>query len=247
MRRLHVPSRHCRRIRTTTTNDHTRSKTRWHWGSAGWRSISFWSMANCASVTTDGRHDPVAHSTRSISRHWLRWSTGVVRGGGGGSSVSAGTGDQGAIAGHLRRADGGVATLPSFVGPRRGGWDSRGARRGVGGLASAPNGTRVDSLPGIQYRLSRAEPVDAAVLDPRAAAQRGLRKTMGRWWRRSITRARWFDAIRASKAAVPDRLLRVHNVPQNADVYAALFAAGVDLIGTKQPESTAGLIRPSAR
>ncbi|WP_156799100.1 hypothetical protein [Gemmatimonas aurantiaca] len=111
-----------------------------------------------------------------------------------------------------------------------------------------PNGTRVDSLPGIQYRLSRAEPVDAAVLDPRVRLLSvDYGKTMGRWWRRSITRARWFDAIRASKAAVPDRLLRVHNVPQNADVYAALFAAGVDLIGTKQPESTAGLIRPSAR
>jgi hypothetical protein len=114
------------------------------------------------------------------------------------------------------------------------------------GWHPALNGQRADSLPGIQHRLSRAVPVKAGSLDPRVQLLSvDYGKTMGRWWRRSSTRARWLDAMRASKTAAPDRLLRVHNVPADAAVYARLFAAGVDLIGTKQLEATARLLAPT--
>jgi hypothetical protein len=67
-------------------------------------------------------------------------------------------------------------------------------------------------------------------------------KTMGRWWVRADERRRWLARLREVKAGAPDRLLRVHNAPVDARVYAELLEAGVDLIGTKQLAKTARLL-----
>jgi hypothetical protein len=53
---------------------------------------------------------------------------------------------------------------------------------------------------------------------------------------------RWWQALRAWRASAPDRVLRVHNVPPDARVYAALLAAGVDLIGTRTLAASAVLV-----
>ncbi|HEY0928663.1 MAG TPA: hypothetical protein VGE27_01985 [Gemmatimonas sp.] len=106
-------------------------------------------------------------------------------------------------------------------------------------IASEP----ADSLPGLQQRIAKADAVWE--LDSRVRLLSvDYGKTVGRWWRTAAGRRRWTEAIRASKAAFPDRLLRVHNVPANAEVHAALFAAGVDLIGTKEIDATARLLAP---
>lgn len=67
-------------------------------------------------------------------------------------------------------------------------------------------------------------------------------KTMGRWWVRQSSQRRWLAALRATKAAYPNRRLRVHNVPADSAVYRALLDAGVDLIGTKTLSATALLL-----
>lgn len=58
-------------------------------------------------------------------------------------------------------------------------------------------------------------------------------KTMGRWFTSESERQRWLTTALAIKAQAPGRLLRVFNVPRDETVYRRLFAAGVDLIGTK--------------
>jgi len=69
---------------------------------------------------------------------------------------------------------------------------------------------------------------------------------MGRWWVREAGRRRWLARLRELKSSAPDRLLRVHNVPVDARIYAELLETGVDLIGTKQLAKTATLLaRPS--
>jgi hypothetical protein len=55
-------------------------------------------------------------------------------------------------------------------------------------------------------------------------------KTIGRDPRR---REQWLAALRNAKAAGSDRIARVYNAPPRHDLYAELFAAGVDLIGTE--------------
>lgn len=97
---------------------------------------------------------------------------------------------------------------------------------------------------GRQYRLGRRR------ADPSARLGEGVRlvsldygKTLGRWWVRAAGRRRWLEALRAAKAAHPNRRLRVHNVPVNRSVYQALRDAGVDLIGTKHLTATAAILR----
>jgi len=63
-------------------------------------------------------------------------------------------------------------------------------------------------------------------------------KTMGRWWRMSSGRRRWLATLRSARRANPGLLLRVHNVPVDARLYATLLEAGVDLLGTKDPVRT---------
>jgi hypothetical protein len=99
---------------------------------------------------------------------------------------------------------------------------------------------------GRQHRLRRP------AVPPDTALDRGVRllsvdhgKTVGRWWVRPAERRRWLAALRATKAAHPDRRLRVHNVPVDAAAYRALLAAGVDLIGTRDLAATAALLRPA--
>jgi hypothetical protein len=60
-------------------------------------------------------------------------------------------------------------------------------------------------------------------------------KTMGRERRGSD---RWLAALTRARAAGPERLARVYNAPVRRDVYAALLAAGVDLIGTEDLAGT---------
>ena len=56
-------------------------------------------------------------------------------------------------------------------------------------------------------------------------------KTIGRWWRRELTRRRWYEAIGIVKRRYPDRLVRVHNVPPDSAVIVRLLKAGADVIG----------------
>ena len=96
---------------------------------------------------------------------------------------------------------------------------------------------------GRQHRLRTPDAVPADALDG------GVRllsldygKTVGRWWVRRGGRRRWLAALRATKAAHPARWLRAHNVPVDPEVYRALLAAGVDLIGTKALPASARLL-----
>ena len=99
----------------------------------------------------------------------------------------------------------------------------------------------VDSLFGIQHRLSDPSPQGA--LDARVRLlSLDYGKTMGRWWVTATARRRWLAALRAVKTSVPGRLLRVHNVPADAGVYALLLAAGVDLVGSTQLDATRRLL-----
>jgi non-heme chloroperoxidase len=49
---------------------------------------------------------------------------------------------------------------------------------------------------------------------------------------------RWLAALGREKGAGAGRMARVHNVPTNASVYRLLLGAGVDLLGTKEPEQS---------
>jgi hypothetical protein len=97
---------------------------------------------------------------------------------------------------------------------------------------------------GWQHRLDRRP------MDPRAPLDGGARlvsldygKTLGRWWLRAAGRRAWLEALRAARAAHPDRRFRVHNVPVNGSVYRVLRDAGIDLIGTKHLAATAAILR----
>jgi hypothetical protein len=117
----------------------------------------------------------------------------------------------------------------------------------VGWQPTAPSHAQgVGALLGRQYRLTRpdqGEELARALRDPNVRLLSiDYGKTMGRWWRTATGRRRWFAAIRAVRANAPDRLLRVHNVPADGRIYAALLAAGVDLIGTKELTVSARLL-----
>lgn len=68
-------------------------------------------------------------------------------------------------------------------------------------------------------------------------------KTMGRQWASQQHRRRWLATLREIKRAAPEKLLRVHNVPAEGTIYAALLDAGVDLIGTKNLAATRRLLQ----
>jgi glycerophosphoryl diester phosphodiesterase len=72
-------------------------------------------------------------------------------------------------------------------------------------------------------------------------------KTVGRWWVTGAGRRRWLATLRATKATFPALRIRAHNVPVDPRVYRELFAAGVDLIGTKDLGPTARLLDTWAR
>ncbi len=58
--------------------------------------------------------------------------------------------------------------------------------------------------------------------------------------------ARWWGVLEAWRAAYPQRLLRVHNVPPHSATYAALLRAGVDLIGTKSLAASVSILEALA-
>jgi hypothetical protein len=98
-------------------------------------------------------------------------------------------------------------------------------------------GRGVDSLFGIQHRISSNPPPNP--LDARVRLlSLDYGKTMGRFWVTNAGRQRWLAILRAAKRAAPDRLVRVHNVPADAEVYGALFDAGVDVIGATAIDET---------
>ncbi|MGI8619288.1 MAG: hypothetical protein ACR2L6_09410 [Gemmatimonadaceae bacterium] len=100
-----------------------------------------------------------------------------------------------------------------------------------------------DSLLRLQHRLSSPSAPHRNALDPRVRlVSLDYGKTMGRWWLSPADRWRWIAALRAVKDAVPDRLLRVHNVPADARIYGRLLGAGVDLIGAKRLATTQRLL-----
>lgn len=69
-------------------------------------------------------------------------------------------------------------------------------------------------------------------------------KTIGRSWASAHRRAEWLAALRRVKGTEPGRLLRIHNVPHDAMLYAVLLDAGVDLIGVRDPAKAAQLLPP---
>lgn len=96
----------------------------------------------------------------------------------------------------------------------------------------------------VQHRLSRAGRDELPVLDADVRLlSLDYGKTMGRWWVDSAGRRRWVERLRELRAAAPDRLIRVHDVPADAAVYRQLLDAGVDLIGTKELARTEALLR----
>jgi hypothetical protein len=103
-----------------------------------------------------------------------------------------------------------------------------------------------DGLVRLQHRI-----VDPSGMDS-GTANEWLRlisvdygKTIGRTWNSPRHRNRWLDALREMKRAAPTKLLRVHNVPVDRTIYAALLDAGVDLIGTKDLPKTRRLLTPT--
>jgi hypothetical protein len=113
--------------------------------------------------------------------------------------------------------------------------------------SAPPPDSAVDALVGWQQRirnLGSGRPTMPATRVRLLSLDYG--KTMGRWWVTPTGRRRWLARLRAAKASAPDRMLRVHNVPADGRVYAALLEAGVDLIGTKQLTETARLLAVAA-
>jgi hypothetical protein len=117
----------------------------------------------------------------------------------------------------------------------------------VGWYPSPPASAAATDLPlGWQHRITSAEDDIPPDLDARVRLlSLDYGKTVGRWWRTAAGRRRWLASLRRVKTNWPEHLLRVHNVPVDHRIYAALLAAGVDLIGTEQLAETADrLSRP---
>lgn len=109
--------------------------------------------------------------------------------------------------------------------------------------STAPVASAADALVGWQRRIANAGGSQPTPPDARVRLlSLDYGKTMGRWWVTAAGRRRWLAWLRAVKASAPDRVLRVHNVPVDGRIYAALLATGVDLIGTKQLSETARLL-----
>lgn len=53
----------------------------------------------------------------------------------------------------------------------------------------------------------------------------------------------WLDALQFAKGSAPGRIARVYNVPPRAEIYRALYASGVDLIGTEDLEASERVLR----
>jgi hypothetical protein len=94
---------------------------------------------------------------------------------------------------------------------------------------------------GVQHRITAAAAVPRVPAEVRLLSV-DYGKAVGQRWGRAADRRRWIASLRAAKAANPDRLLRVHNVPADSAIYGALLDAGVDLIGTKDLIKTRQLL-----
>jgi hypothetical protein len=106
-----------------------------------------------------------------------------------------------------------------------------------------PSGFSARARVGWQHRITSTGRDHPALLDSRIRLlSLDYGKTMGRWWVTTAGRRRWLAWLRVVKSSAPDRLLRVHNVPVDARIYAELLSAGADLIGTKQLAMTAKLL-----
>ncbi len=103
-------------------------------------------------------------------------------------------------------------------------------------------GSGADGPLPIQFRLTthKAE----TLKDPRGRVRLisvDYGKTIGPSWSSARVRREWLASLRSIKASSPGRLLRVHNVPPDAMLYAVLFDAGVDLIGVGNLATAANL------
>lgn len=113
---------------------------------------------------------------------------------------------------------------------------------------ASPAEGSIDALIGVQRRLVRTDTGRLSALDTRVhLISLDYGKTIGRWWRTSGGRRQWWNALRAARAAAPDRLIRVHNVPVDSAIYVRLYDAGVDLIGTKQLAESERILRSLGR
>lgn len=109
---------------------------------------------------------------------------------------------------------------------------------------TSPAEGSIDALIGVQYRLVRTDARRLDTLGTRVhLISLDYGKTIGRWWRTSGGRRQWWNALRTARAAAPDRLIRVHNVPVDSAIYVRLYDAGVDLIGTKQLAESERILR----
>jgi hypothetical protein len=71
-------------------------------------------------------------------------------------------------------------------------------------------------------------------------------KSVSRFWRPASSRRTLLARVRAVRLQSPDRLIRAHNVPADADTYRELLHAGVDLIGTKTLQRSRALLLKAA-
>lgn len=114
--------------------------------------------------------------------------------------------------------------------------------------SASPADGSIDALIGVQHRLMRTDTWRPNTPDARVhLISLDYGKTIGRWWRTSGGRQQWWKALRAARAAAPDRLIRVHNVPVDSAIYVRLYDAGVDLIGTKQLAESERILRSLGR
>lgn len=104
-----------------------------------------------------------------------------------------------------------------------------------------PSGERIKSA-GLLSQVVISGKSSSNKSDHTALASLDYGKTVGRAWRTSRGRRYWLDRIWAHKQFDPHILIRVHNVPANADIYRELMSAGVDIIGTKDLRKTRDIL-----
>ena len=93
-----------------------------------------------------------------------------------------------------------------------------------------------DGLVRLQHHMSSPDDIAAASNPWVRLVSIDYGKTIGRLPGTSPARQRWLAAVRAVKRVSPNTLVRVHNLPADGALYAALLTAGVDLIGTRELE-----------
>lgn len=86
----------------------------------------------------------------------------------------------------------------------------------------------------LQYRIERPdEQVPISLSERIGLLSVDFGQAVAPGWHYAASRAAWLQFFRRTKAAFPDKLIRVHNVPVDPNIYAVLLASGVDLLGVR--------------